>query len=477
MLVAALAVALLQIDIGFALPTISAVGAKLFTSEGQQWFIKGVAYQLSNDDPLVNVDQCKKDVTVMKDLGVNAIRVYHVDPKQDHKGCMSALEDAGIYLFVDLDTFPTYILADQPEWDKSRLEAYQAVLDEFQKYDNTAGVFVGNEVLNEPSDIKAAPYVLAAGRDIKQYRDQKGYRNIPVGYSAADIATLRPMLQNYMACRPEPRERLDFYALNSYEWCGPASYTTSGYSILQNMTADLNIPIFFSETGCNAVKPRTFGDQEAIFSPDMSDTWSGSIIYEYVQEANDFGLVSYGPPTAPVAASNGLETCAHNDSSWSADEVSFYRYSNNPEPIQPDYDNLKSQWAKVSPKGVSQSAYDTATVKPVACPPQDATWTIDPSAALPTLGSTETFTPNSVTPTTASGTSSATGTAKPTSEPSGSSAENNAAQASDKPHKSDGAGHSMLNFLRRSKGTSGEGCELSATGTALVAIGLAFFWL
>jgi Glucanosyltransferase len=45
----------------------------------------------------------------MKDLGANSIRVYHVDPLADHKGCMQAFADAGIYLFVDLDSFHTYI--------------------------------------------------------------------------------------------------------------------------------------------------------------------------------------------------------------------------------------------------------------------------------------------------------------------------------------------------------------------------------
>lgn len=47
----------------------------------------------------------------MKELGVNTIRVYHVDDKAKHDGCMKALDDAGIYLLVDLDTFDTYIEA------------------------------------------------------------------------------------------------------------------------------------------------------------------------------------------------------------------------------------------------------------------------------------------------------------------------------------------------------------------------------
>ncbi len=46
----------------------------------------------------------------MKTLGTNAIRVYHVDSKADHDGCMKEFEDAGIYTLIDLDTFSTYIL-------------------------------------------------------------------------------------------------------------------------------------------------------------------------------------------------------------------------------------------------------------------------------------------------------------------------------------------------------------------------------
>lgn len=35
-----------------------------------------------------------------------------------------------------------------PSWTKNKSDSYRAVMDNFQQYDNTAGFFVGNEVLN-----------------------------------------------------------------------------------------------------------------------------------------------------------------------------------------------------------------------------------------------------------------------------------------------------------------------------------------
>ena len=70
----------------------------------------GVAYQLRPLDPLIDTDQCQRDANVMKELGVNSIRVYHVDASANHDGCMKAFDDAGIYLLIDLDTFGTYVI-------------------------------------------------------------------------------------------------------------------------------------------------------------------------------------------------------------------------------------------------------------------------------------------------------------------------------------------------------------------------------
>lgn len=93
-----------------AISSISTYGNKFFYENGTQFYIKGVAYQLTDSDPLADGDQCALDATLMAELGANTIRVYHVDPDSDHSACMSTMEDAGIYLLVDLDTFDTYIL-------------------------------------------------------------------------------------------------------------------------------------------------------------------------------------------------------------------------------------------------------------------------------------------------------------------------------------------------------------------------------
>jgi hypothetical protein len=109
----------------------------------------------------------------MKTLGANSIRVYHVDPKAQHDGCMKTFADAGIYIWLDLDTFTSYIQGpgmNQPQWNMTQYRQYQEVMDAFHKYDNLAGFFVGNEVLTSPDTDVAAPYVKAAAADMKAYR-------------------------------------------------------------------------------------------------------------------------------------------------------------------------------------------------------------------------------------------------------------------------------------------------------------------
>lgn len=274
-------------------------------------------------------------------------------------------------------------------------------MDAFASYDNTLGFFVGNEVIAMANQSNAAPYIKAAIRDMKAHRTAKNYREIPIGYSAADIAELRPMLQDYLACGGNSSESTDFFGLNAYEWCGDSSYTVSGYATLNTQAEGYSVPIFFSETGCQTVKPRTFSDQAAILGDDMNSQWSGAIIYEWIEESNDYGLISYGPTAAATATASGV--------------VGGFTRSGTPTPVSPDFYNLQSQWSTLTPTGTASSAY-TPDITTKSCPASTASgWLVDGNVALPTIGATLAAGSGSATATTSgskgSGTSTATGSA------------------------------------------------------------------
>ena len=59
---------------------------------------------------------------------------------------MEAFSNAGIYVFLDLDTFTTQIEETNPQWTYTQYQAFTAVIDAFAGYDNIAGFFVANEV-------------------------------------------------------------------------------------------------------------------------------------------------------------------------------------------------------------------------------------------------------------------------------------------------------------------------------------------
>lgn len=130
--------------------------------------------------------------TRFKKLKINTIRVYSVDNSKNHDECMNALKDAGIYLALDVNTPKYSIRQDKPaqSYNGVYLQNVFATVDAFAKYDNTLLFFSANEVINNVATSVTARWVKAVGRDIKQYIGTRGYRKIPVGYSAADIGTL-----------------------------------------------------------------------------------------------------------------------------------------------------------------------------------------------------------------------------------------------------------------------------------------------
>ncbi|KAI0144111.1 glycoside hydrolase family 72 protein [Hypoxylon sp. NC0597] len=278
-----------------SLPTVTASG-NAFWAGDTRFYVRGIDYQpggsSANTDPLADSTICKRDIEKFQQLGVNTVRVYSVDNSANHDECMQALSDAGIYLVLDVNN-PQYSInryKPAPSYNDVYLQSVFATIDEFAKYDNTLAFFSGNEVINDnPESVKSAPYVKATTRDMRQYIGSRGYRKIPVGYSAADVSSNRMQTAYYFNCGTDD-ERSDFFAFNDYSWCAPSSFEQSGWDQKVKNFTGYGLPIFLSEWGC-ITNSRDFEELSALMSDQMSSVYSGGLMYEYSREGNGYGIV------------------------------------------------------------------------------------------------------------------------------------------------------------------------------------------
>lgn len=329
-----------------AAPEIVIDGNKFFYSNnGSQFFMKGIAYQqeLANatsettfSDPLADSEACQRDLPYLLQLETNLLRVYAIDTTLNHSDCINLFADNGIYIIADLSEPGLSINRDDPSWTVELFNRYTTVIDELQDYPSVLGFFAGNEVTNNNTNTDASPFVKAAIRDTKAYIKDKGYRSIPVGYSTNDDEETRGYLADYFSC-DGPENAADFYGINMYEWCGTTvNFETSGYADRTKEFENFTIPVFFSEYGCNVPQPRTFADVPSLYSSNMTETWSGGIVYMYFEEANNYGLVTI-----------------QGDSS-----VSTLR----------DFSYLSSHLANVSPSGVNSNSWTPSNTVERDCP-------------------------------------------------------------------------------------------------------------
>ena len=220
-----------------------------------------------------------------------------MEPSLNHDKCASIFNAAGIYMILDVSN-PLeggYLDRSAPWTTYSAIYYKQVfgVIEGFKNYDNLLGFFAGNEVINEEATYSAPKYIRAVVRDMKDYIAKNSKRAIPVGYSAADIRNILMDTIHYFECdlKNSTSSRADFFGLNSYSWCGDSSYKSSGYDVLTEDFTNATIPVFFSEYGCNEVQPRTFTEVQAIYGVEMTQAFSGGLVYEWTQEDNDYGLV------------------------------------------------------------------------------------------------------------------------------------------------------------------------------------------
>ncbi|KAF4556250.1 1,3-beta-glucanosyltransferase-like protein [Elsinoe fawcettii] len=343
-------------------------GSKFFyKGNGTQFYMRGVAYQQefstnsssleSGDatssgykDPLADAAACRRDVPLLAELRTNVIRVYAIDPTQNHDQCMQLLNDAGIYVVADLSEPANSINRDSPSWNDNLYARYTSVVDNMAQYSNVMGFFAGNEVSNKPNNTNASAFVKAAVRDMKTYIKDKNYRTIGVGYATNDDADIRENMANYFNCGDDQSQAIDFWGYNIYSWCGDSSFTESGFDVRTEEFSSYSVPVFFAEYGCNTPSPREFTEVGTLYGSQMNNVWSGGIVYMYFQEQNNYGLVSISGNTASKL---------------------------------PDFTNLSSKMRSATPTGVNANSYNP-TNKPAACPTVGASWAAAASPLPPT---------------------------------------------------------------------------------------------
>jgi len=270
------------------------VKGNAFFQGNNRFYIRGVDYQPGGSsnlvDPLADEATCTRDIAWFKKLGINTARIYTVDNTADHTACMAALADAGIYLVLDVNT-PLYSLnraTPAPSYNAVYLQNVFATIDKFANFTNTLAFFSGNEVVNDDTTTSAAPYVKAVTRDMRQYIGSRGYRKIPVGYSAADVDSNRLEMAEFMNCGTDD-ERSDFFAFNDYSYCDPSSFQISGWDQKVKNFTGYGIPIFLSEYGCNT-NTRKFQEVADLYSINMTRVYSGGLVYEFSEEGSKYGL-------------------------------------------------------------------------------------------------------------------------------------------------------------------------------------------
>ncbi|CAE6471303.1 unnamed protein product [Rhizoctonia solani] len=354
-----------------ALPKIHAKGKYLYDESGNRFYIKGVAYQEAGElgpeteanaanggypepttyiDPLALPSACARDLPYLKQLGVNAVRVYSVNSQLNHDECMAALDGAGIYAIIDLSLpLNGSINRAAPSWTTNLQGLYTNTIDAFAKYNNVLSYNVANEVINLANNTHTAPFIKAAARDIKAYLKSKGssalvgYSTVDasairdnviqyltcdkeetsvdvcvlcrfsllVGYSTVDASAIRDNVIQYLTCDKEETS-VDIVGLNTYRWCGDDDISSSGYNtitqLFQNVPVPaylseygcqkelprfVPVPAYLSEYGCQKELPRLFTEVAAMYSDAMTSVWSGGVAFSYFKaQIPDFELVT-----------------------------------------------------------------------------------------------------------------------------------------------------------------------------------------
>ena len=316
-------------------------GYKIFNeASGENILVKGVDYYPRPNKGVLNVNSVdyfteehrhiwERDISQFKALGINAIRLYAVDPAQDHSAFMCALNKARIYVMVELaSACPTCAVTrdEAPKCYPNELKTRgEKVIREFSKYTNTLAFSAGNEVnhfvpLGKPPQWNA-PCLKKFIRDMRAFArhcESAQMRHVPIGLIMADSD--RDINTLYYNCQSDPNDELEhaeWYGINTYVACNGAAtkiQDSVGFTSLKESFEKYkySIPVLLTEFGClSSTFPlidgyeaqRTFNQASWMDLPQIQDVFAGGFAFEYSIESaiaqtpfpfKEFGQANYG---------------------------------------------------------------------------------------------------------------------------------------------------------------------------------------
>ena len=120
----------LAASLAAAIPQLDIQGNEFYNSKtGEKFQVVGVAYQPngsagftdSTPDPLSNPEACLRDAALMQVMGINAIRVYNLNPNENHDECASIFNAVSIFFLRTTTTSPVGPSADPSRLHTTRL--------------------------------------------------------------------------------------------------------------------------------------------------------------------------------------------------------------------------------------------------------------------------------------------------------------------------------------------------------------------
>jgi hypothetical protein len=227
---------------------------------------RGIMNSTTVVDVLADPGICQQDIPNFIKLNINTIFIDGVDVTQDHSICMSQLEDAGIYVLVNLNGLSkrSFLLNGilSSYWDYHKYEHVEAVIDEYQKYSNTLGFVYAMARM----DGGRLPQMKALIIHMKEYIKQKNYRRIPVGYEGGKSeddrdGTVASSLADYLNCGNQDSSP-DFLSLYPSPHCPTKADIM--HSRLIERFSNYSIPTVLSY-GCDVKSQHNYTELQDIY--------------------------------------------------------------------------------------------------------------------------------------------------------------------------------------------------------------------